>query len=118
MGTTHRTYTAEFKARVVLELISGKKSWGQASRDYKIKDSVISRWRQEFLKRSPMVFETTRDQDGRAQRIDELERVLGRMTVQLEMAKKYSGIRNFCQNETRNSQSLGRKRSIYYKSSL
>lgn len=79
---------------------------------------VISRWRQEFLERAPMVFETTGNQDGQAQRIDELERVLGRMTVQLEMAKKYSGIRTFCQNETRISQSLGRKRSISCESSL
>ena len=95
MGTTHRTYTADFKVRVVLELISGKKTLGQASRDYKIKDSVISRWRQEFLERAPMVFETTKDQDGQAQRIDELERVIGRMTVQLEMAKKVFGDSDF-----------------------
>lgn len=95
MGTTHRTYTADFKVRVVLELISGKKTLGQASRDYKIKDSVISRWRQEFLERAPMVFETTKDQDGQAQRIEDLERVIGRMAVQLEMAKKVFGDSDF-----------------------
>ena len=49
MGKPHRTYTSEFKVRVVLELISGKKSLGEASREYEIKDSVISRWRQEFM---------------------------------------------------------------------
>ena len=54
MGKPHRTYTAEFKARVVLELISGKKTLGEASRDYGIKDSVISRWRQEFTERAPL----------------------------------------------------------------
>lgn len=95
MGTTHRTYTPDFKARVVLELISGKKTLSQASRDYSIKDSVISRWRQEFLERAPQLFETGVSQDAQSQRIDELERILGRLTVQLEMAKKVFGDSDF-----------------------
>ena len=95
MSTTHRTYTPEFKARVVLELISGKKTLSQASRDYSIKDSVISRWRQEFLERAPQAFETGASQNAQSQRIDELERTLGRLTVQLEMAKKVFGDSDF-----------------------
>ena len=52
-----RRYTAEFKAGVVLEILSGQKSVAQASREYGIKDSLISRWKQEFIERSPQVFE-------------------------------------------------------------
>jgi transposase len=44
-----RKFTAEFKAKVVLELISGQKGLMQASREYQIKDSLLSRWKQEFL---------------------------------------------------------------------
>lgn len=95
MGTPHRTYTPEFKTRVVLELVSGKKTLSQASRDYSIKDSVISRWRQEFLERAPQVFETGSSQDAQSKRIDELERTLGRLTMQLEMAKKVFGDSDF-----------------------
>jgi transposase len=91
MGSPHRTYTPEFKARVVLELISGKRTLGEASREYKVKDSVISRWRQEFLERAPQLFEQSGDKDNQAERIAELERTLGRMTVQLELAKKVFG---------------------------
>jgi transposase-like protein len=32
--TTRRSFTAEFKVKVVLELISGEKGLAQASRDY------------------------------------------------------------------------------------
>ena len=46
---TRRSFSAEFKAKVVLELISGEKSLAQASREYGIKDTVLSRWKQEFL---------------------------------------------------------------------
>lgn len=91
MGKAHRTYTPEFKFRVVLELISGKKSIGEASREYGVKDSVISRWRQEFMERAPQVFEQAGEKDGQAERIAELERTLGRVTLQLEMAKKVFG---------------------------
>ncbi len=95
MGKPHRTYTAEFKVRVVIELISGKKNLGEASREYGIKDSVIARWRQEFLERAPRIFEQPGDGDGRAERIAELERMLGRMAVQVEMAKKVFGDSGF-----------------------
>lgn len=91
MGKTHRTYTPEFKVRVVLELISGKKQLSQASREYGIKDTVIARWRQEFMERAPQVFEQSDRRDAQAERIAELERMLGRMTVQVEMAKKVFG---------------------------
>jgi transposase-like protein len=45
MVKPRRTYTPEFKVRVVLEMITNKMSLSQASRDYGIKDSVLSRWR-------------------------------------------------------------------------
>lgn len=95
MGNPHRSYTPEFKVRVVLELISGKKTLGEASRDYKIKDSVISRWRQEFLERAPQVFEQSGDKDTKAQQVADLERALGRVSLQLEIAKKVFGDSDF-----------------------
>ena len=95
MGNPHRTYTPEFKVRVVMELITGKKSLGEASREYGIKDSVISRWRQEFMERTPQIFEQPGSKDAQSERIAELERTLGRLTMQLEMAKKVFGDSDF-----------------------
>lgn len=95
MGKTHRTYTPEFKVRVVMELIGGKKNLSEASREYGIKDSVISRWRQEFMERAPQLFEQPGERDAQAERIAELERTLGRVTLQLEMAKKVFGDSDF-----------------------
>jgi transposase len=95
MGKTHRTYTPEFKVRVVMELIGGKKSLSEASREYGIKDSVIARWRQEFMERAPQIFEQPGSRDIQAERIAELERTLGRVTLQLEMAKKVFGDSDF-----------------------
>jgi len=92
-----RTFTPEFKARVVLEMISGEKGLMQASREYGIKDSVLSRWKQEFLERAAGLFEQPQDNHQQEQeaRIAELERMVGRLTMQLDMAKKVLGTSSF-----------------------
>jgi transposase len=91
MNGQRRKYTAEFKARVVLDMLTGQKSATQASREYGIKDSVLSRWKQEFVERSPMLFEEGGGgQDERDRRIAELEGMIGRMALELDLAKKVS----------------------------
>ena len=85
-----RRFTAEFKAMVVLEMLTEQKSAAQASREYRIKDSVLSRWKQEFIERSPTLFEQGTAQDDREERIAELERMVGRLATELEMSKKVS----------------------------
>lgn len=85
-----RTFTAEFKAQVVLEMLTEQKSAARASREYGIKDSVLSRWKQEFIERSPGLFKQGTGRDDRDQRIAELERMVGRLATELEMSKKVS----------------------------
>ena len=53
----HRKFTPEYKARIVLEILTEQKSLAQASREQGIKDSVLSRWKKEFIERSPTLFE-------------------------------------------------------------
>ena len=85
-----RTFTPEFKARVVLEMLVEGKSQAQASREHSIKDTVLSRWKQEFIERSPSVFESGQYEDESQARIAELERLVGRLTLELDAAKKLS----------------------------
>jgi transposase len=89
-----RRFSPEFKARVVLELLTGKKGLLEASREYGIKDTVLSRWKQEFIERAAMVFEQPK-LDGQEKEIAELERIIGRLTIQLDMAKKVLGYSGF-----------------------
>jgi transposase-like protein len=86
--STRRSFTAEFKAKVVLELISGEKGLAQASRDYGIKDTVLSRWKQEFLANASQLFEQPKEVQEKEERIAELERMVGKLTMQLELSKK------------------------------
>ena len=82
-------YTAEFKTRVVLELLTAQKGLLQASREYGIKDTILSRWKQEFLERAPQLFGSEQVDNHEAEaRIVELERMVGKLTLELDMAKK------------------------------
>jgi transposase-like protein len=98
--TKRRKFSADFKARVVMEMLTEQKSAAQASREYGIKDSVLSRWKQEFIERSPQLFEQGTVRDDRDQRIAELERMVGRLAMELEMAKKASRYLNSGRNKS------------------
>jgi transposase len=85
-----RSFSGQFKAQVVLEVLTGVKSAAQVCREHGIKETLLSRWKQEFLERAPDLFERSRGQQHQDERVAELERVIGRLTVELEMAKKAS----------------------------
>ena len=83
-----RTFPPEFKAQVVLEEISGIKDKAEICREYRLRPQVFSRWREEFVERAPEIFATKRSRGDEQERIAELERMVGRLTMQLEAAKK------------------------------
>lgn len=51
-----RSFSPEFKAKVVLEVISGEKNIDQASSEYNILPNLIRNWKKEFLLNAPLVF--------------------------------------------------------------
>ena len=83
-----RNFKAEFKAKVVLELISGEKGLAEASREYGIKDTILSRWKQDFLAKAVQVFEQPKEVQEKEVKIADLERMVGKLTMQLELQKK------------------------------
>ncbi len=91
--TKRRQFTATFKAEVVLAMLSGHKSLAEVSREYRVKPEIIARWRRHFLENVAGVFEKSHTATSEAEaRIAELERALGKKTLELEVAKKASSI--------------------------
>jgi transposase-like protein len=89
----YREFSPEFKVQVVLELLTNARSASAICRQHQIKDSLLYRWKQEFLERAPQVFaKGSSGQSLEQARIAELEGVIGRLTVELEAAKKVSGL--------------------------
>jgi transposase len=94
MAGTRRKFTAEFKAKVVLQLVSGEKTASELCRAHKLNPNVLNRWRNEFVEQASSIFERGETGQGEQQRIAELERLVGQLTMQLEIAKKASSYLN------------------------
>jgi transposase-like protein len=87
-----RKITPEFKAQVVLEVISGTKSAAEICRQHDLKPQVISEWKSVFLENAAQIFQNGKSNGQEQARIVELERLVGRLTLELEVAKKASSI--------------------------
>ena len=75
----------------VLDLVGGRKRPVQICREHNISDSLLARWREQFTEQAPKIFEPKHQtQNASAQHIAELERLVGRLTLELEASKKVS----------------------------
>ncbi len=88
----HRQYTPEFKARIVLEVLKGEKSQAQICRENNVKDDMVTYWRREFLEHAADIFSAERTRSAEQQRIVELERLVGQLTLELSILKKVSAL--------------------------
>jgi len=84
----NRSFDAEFKTRVVLEIIRGDVSLAESSRRHCIKDTVISRWKKEFLERAPSIFGGSTDSTEQERRLGELEKLFKEQSLELAILKK------------------------------
>jgi len=85
-----RTFSPEFKFEAVLEMVRGEKSIAQICRERDISESLLDKWRDAFFERAPEVFADQRSShyDPQAERIAELERLVGRQAMEIEVLKK------------------------------
>lgn len=89
----HKQYDAELKTQVVLEVLKGEKSLAQVCREYSVAADLVCHWRDVFLERAPQAFADPRMSgkgSGEQERIAELERMVGRLTMELDASKKAS----------------------------
>ena len=91
--THRRQFTAEVKAQVVLELLSGAKSSAELCREHQIAASVLTEWKTMFLRHAPAVFERPEHRNGQdAAHVAELERLVGRLTLENDILKKATSL--------------------------
>ncbi len=88
--TKNRTYKPQLKAQVILQVLSGTKSAAQVCRELQINETLLSRWKQQLLTHAALVFERESEASEKDERIAELERLIGRLTMEVEVAKKAS----------------------------
>lgn len=91
MSKARRQFSPEFKFQVVMDFLTGRKRRIEILREHELSDSTLERWCKQFQERGPQVFAAeSRLNSDEDERVAELERVIGRLTVELEAAKKAS----------------------------
>jgi transposase-like protein len=90
MPRPRRSFPADFKAQIVLQLLSGEASQAELCRKHNIKPNLIANWKAAVLDRLHTVFEADGAHDADHLHIAELEQLVGRQAYELEILKKAS----------------------------
>ena len=91
-----KTYTPEYKAKVVMELLREELSIGQISSKYEIHQTQLNRWRRAVIEGLPELLSDNRKRDTlikeHEEEVKELYSQIGELTSKLNWLKKKSGI--------------------------
>ena len=88
-----KKYTAQFKAKVVQEILREEKSISQISSEYSVHTTQLRKWKRQALEGLPGLF--TSEYKGKSNEIQKLEAEqerlyaeIGRLSTQLKWLKK------------------------------
>ena len=84
-----RRFTAKFKAEVMLEVLSSESSQAELCRRHNLSENQVSTWKRQLLENTKTFFESADKQSSEAaERIAQLEQLVGRLTLAPEIEKK------------------------------
>jgi len=92
--TQRKRYTAEFKARVALEVVKGQRTVNEIAGDYGIHPNLLAQWKQRLLEQLPEVFADRRckDQQNQEEHEAQLYQQIGQLKFELDWLKKKAGL--------------------------
>ena len=98
-----RSFGNDFKKQIVESIVSGSATQAELAREHRISPVMINRWKKDY--KAGKFFENVSSQDMAKLelRIRDLERLVGRLTLENEMLKK---IRDLDTKEKKDSSSI------------
>ncbi len=89
-GKSPRKFTGNFKFQVVMESLKNESNQAGIARAYQIDPKLISLWKNQFIKNGYKIFELGKT-DETGQKISDLEKIIGKQTVEISLLKKFLG---------------------------
>ena len=83
-----RRFSPEFKAQIVLDVLTGQVSPAEASRKHGLGPNLLSLWKTTFLERAHVAFQTDTQRSDETARIADLERLVGQLSMEREILKR------------------------------
>ena len=90
MSRPRLSFPADLKAQVVLQLLTGAASQAELCRKHNLKPQLVSHWKDAVVERMHMLFDVNDETALLHVRIAELEQLVGRQALELEILKKAS----------------------------
>src|SRR5208337_864448 len=87
---TRRIFSPTFKAEVVRELLTGKRSHAELCRAHQLSPSLLGLWKETVLGQLAVLFQGDQARDPEQTSMAELEQLAGRQALELEILKKAS----------------------------
>jgi transposase len=90
MPRTRRSFPDQFKAQIVLDLLTGAASQAELCRKHNLHPQLLGRWKTTVLERLHTLFQEDMQTSQDQLRVAELEQLIGRQAYELEILKKAS----------------------------
>ena len=88
-----KKHSSKVKFQIILDILKEKQNQAEIARSYGVNSNLITRWRNQFLEQGHIMFDIKRDlvNQEQQQRIQELENIIGKQTVEIALLKKFLG---------------------------
>ena len=90
MPRTRRSFSPQFKAQTVLDLLSGVANQAEICRKHNLGPQLLTRWKATAVNDLHRLFTEENQPSPEQARIAELEQLVGRQALELEILKKVS----------------------------
>lgn len=86
----HRQYTAQYKTRIVLEVLQEEKELGEIAAENGLNPNMIRNWKREFLENASKVFEdrhkaekeTKKKEEAQRKEVARMLKTIGQLTLE------------------------------------
>ena len=93
---SYKTYTSEFKAKVVIEVLQGEKSLSEIASQYNLNPNMVRNWKSEFLENASTIFENPKKAEKAARRKEEalkkeketMLKTIGQLTIERDFLQE------------------------------
>ena len=93
MKTQRNRYTADFKAKLALEVIKGNRTLNEIASEASVHPNLLTQWKRQMIESLPTVFSDKRIKENKEQEELTLQlfQQIGQLKVELDWLKKKSG---------------------------
>ena len=89
--TNRRKFSADFKAKVVIEVLKERNTIEEIAKKYELHPNQISLWKASFLKNASAAFGSDKPDESvkvKEQEMDKLYEQIGRQKIEIDWLKK------------------------------